>query len=60
MSGPPKGTTIPGYVNPNGQVVMSRTDKAGTDHGQRVYVLRCNQCNREYGCNGTEIGRAHV
>jgi hypothetical protein len=48
-------TTEPGYVNRNGQTVVRRTDKAGTDHGQTVYVLRCRECGHEYGANGTDI-----
>ena len=27
----------------------------GTDHGQRVYVLKCGRCDREYGANGSDI-----
>jgi hypothetical protein len=50
-----KGTTVPGYENDNGQVVVHRTEKSGTDHGQRVYVLKCKECNREYGSNGSDI-----
>jgi hypothetical protein len=50
-------TTEPGYVNANGQTVVRRTDHAGTDHLQVVYVLRCGQCQREYGANGSDIAR---
>jgi hypothetical protein len=50
-----KGTTDVGYQNRNGQVVVHRTELKGTDHGQRVYVLRCSQCKREYGSNGSDI-----
>lgn len=52
-----KGTTAVGYVNPRGQEVIRRTDLAGTDHGQRVYVLRCGGCEHEYGANGSDIFR---
>ncbi len=49
-----KGTTVPGYVNRNGQTVIRATGLRGTDHGQRVYVLRCGSCAREYGSNGSD------
>ena len=49
------GTTEPGYTNRNGQVVVRATDLPGTDHAQRIYVLRCTKCRGEYGANGTDI-----
>lgn len=48
-------TTRLGYVNPNSQEVVGPTGLPGTDHGQKVYVLRCGRCFREYGANGTDI-----
>jgi hypothetical protein len=48
-------TTEPGYTNRNGQTVVRPTNLPGTDHGQRVYVLRCGSCLREYGANGSDI-----
>ena len=50
-----KGTTIPGYENKNGQVVIEHTDRRGTDHLQYVYVLQCKICGRKYGANGSDI-----
>jgi hypothetical protein len=50
-----RGTTVPGFVNPNDQEVIRKTDLPGTDHGQRVYVLRCRRCGFEYGANGSDI-----
>jgi hypothetical protein len=50
-----KGTTEVGYRNPNGQVVIRATGKEGTDHLQKVYVLRCVHCSTEYGANGSDI-----
>jgi len=46
-----------GYKNKNGQLVIRKTDKPGTDHLQYIYVLRCNvnKCGYEYGVNGTDI-----
>ena len=26
----------------------------GTDHLQRIYVLRCDHCGYEYGANGSD------
>lgn len=48
-------STQTGYVNPNGQEVLGPTGLPGTDHGQKVYVLRCRACFQEYGANGTDI-----
>ena len=48
-------TTIPGYENCNGQVVLRPTNLPGTDHLQRIYALRCRHCNHEYGANGSDI-----
>jgi len=48
-------TTDPGYVNRNGQTVVRATGEPGTDHHQRIYVLRCTHCTTEYGANGSDI-----
>jgi hypothetical protein len=48
-------TTDIGYINRNRQMVVARTDVPGTDHGQRVYVLRCGICGHEYGANASDI-----
>jgi len=48
-----KGTTAPGFVNPNGQEVIRNTGKTGTDHGQFVYELKCQHCGHRYGSNGS-------
>lgn len=50
-----KGTTAPGFVNPHGQEVIQTTGKAGTDHGQYVYELKCQHCGLRYGANGSDI-----
>lgn len=50
-----KGTTAVGFINPRNQEVIRKTDLAGTDHNQRVYVLRCRDCGYEYGANGSDI-----
>ena len=48
-------TTAIGYVNRNGQEVIRATGLLGTDHLQRVYVLRCRECGCVYGANGSDI-----
>lgn len=48
-------STQPGFTNPNGQQVLGPTGRGGTDHGQKVYVLKCEACGHEYGANGTDI-----
>lgn len=50
-------STRTGFVNPNGQQVLGPTGLAGTDHGQKVYVLKCQRCSTEYGANGTDIAQ---
>ena len=50
-----KGTTEPGYKNRNNQTVIRKTNKSGTDHGQMVYELRCGDCGRSHGANGSDI-----
>lgn len=48
-------TTEIGFINRNRQQVARKTDLPGTDHGQRIYVLRCGACETEYGTNGSTI-----
>ena len=55
MSHKSKGTTGPGYENPNGQIVVGQKSRPGTDHNQFVYELRCKHCCYRYGANGTDI-----
>jgi hypothetical protein len=50
-----RNTTAIGYVNRHKQEVVRKTDLPGNDHGQRVYVLRCNACGHNYGANGSDI-----
>lgn len=50
-----KGTTDIGYTNKHKQRVVRRTNDAGNDHLQRVYVLKCQVCGNEYGANGSDI-----
>jgi hypothetical protein len=50
-----RGTTSVEYVSSRNQEVIRRTDHPGTDHGQRIYVLRCGECQHEYGANGSDI-----
>lgn len=50
-------TTDGGYVNRNGQMNLGRTEppRAGTDHRQVVYVMRCLDGQHNYGVNGSDI-----
>src|SRR3954469_1026027 len=50
-----RGTTIPGYKNRNGQVVVWNTELPGTDHLQFIYKLGCSNCGAVYGANGSDI-----
>ena len=51
------GTTEPGYINRNGQVVIKKTDLPGNGLNQSVYVLECTDCKPpyQYGANGCDI-----
>jgi hypothetical protein len=49
-----KRTTTPGFVNHHGQEVVRNTGKAGTDHDQYVYELKCQHCGHNYGSNGSD------
>lgn len=48
-------TRVPGYLNRNQQRVICATGLPGTDYGQKVYVLSCGHCGKEYGANGSDI-----
>ena len=48
-------TTENGYQNKNGQVVVRPTGLQGSDHLQKVYVLKCGRCGFKYGANGSDI-----
>jgi hypothetical protein len=48
-------STVDGFINSNGQQVVRRTERPGTDHLQVVYVLRCAACGHAYGANGSDI-----
>jgi hypothetical protein len=50
-----RGTTLPGYVNVNGQITVRDTGMPGTDHLQRIYQLACSHCGHPYGANGSDI-----
>lgn len=51
-------TTATGYRNADGQVVVRKTDLAGTLPNQRIYAMRCELCAHEYGRNGCDIHRS--
>jgi hypothetical protein len=55
MSADKTPTTLPGYVNRNGQVVVRNTGIPGTDHNAQVYQLACSHRGYVYGANGTDI-----
>lgn len=45
-----------GYINePYKQEVIRRTDKIGTDHCSKIYIMRCTHCNTEYEANSTDL-----
>lgn len=44
-----------GYRNGQRQTVVRRTEATGSIPGQRVFVMRCDDCGREYGTNGCDI-----
>jgi hypothetical protein len=48
-------TTDIGYTNRNGQRVIKHTSLSENLPGQKLYVLQCTRCGREYGANGCDI-----
>ncbi len=44
-----------GAINKNGQVLVRATELPGTDHFQRIYVLKCRACGHSYGANGSDV-----
>jgi hypothetical protein len=50
-----RDTTRIGYRNRNEQAVIAATALPGSDHLQKVYVLRCGRCGTEYGANGSGV-----
>lgn len=48
-------TTLPGFVNVNGQITIRDTAIPGTDHLQRIYQLGCSHCGHVCGANGSDI-----
>ena len=47
--------TALGYRNEEGQVVVAKSVRASDEPSQRVFVMRCNVCEHEYGTYGSEI-----
>ena len=48
-------STAVGYVNKNNQKNLGPTDKKGTDYGQILYNMYCEECGHEYYANGSDI-----
>lgn len=47
--------TDTGYINRNNQMNTGKTELDGTDHLQKLYMMRCLNCGNEYFANGTNI-----
>ena len=43
------------FINRNAQQVIRAIQLSETDHRDRVYVLRCGHCGKEYAANGAEV-----
>jgi hypothetical protein len=49
-------TTVPGFVNQNGQRTVARTGfPSASFAGQIIYKMCCGHCRAEYGANGCDI-----
>lgn len=44
-----------GYINDFRQKNLGKTDEKGSDFGQYLYLMHCNDCGYEYKANGTDI-----
>ena len=49
--------TMVGYRNEEGQEVIAKTARSGSEPDQLVFVMRCTVCGHEYGSNGCDIPR---
>lgn len=49
------GATQIGFRNRNQQTNIRAIGFPGTDHLQRLYVLKCLLCDNRYGANGSDI-----
>jgi hypothetical protein len=47
--------TALGYRNDEGQVVIARTARTGSEPEQRVFLMRCSVCGHRYGTYGSDI-----
>jgi hypothetical protein len=47
--------TMINFINRNAQQVIRAIQLSETDHRDRVYVLRCGHCGKEYATNGAEV-----
>lgn len=47
--------TDKGYINRNNQMNLGKTELDGTDHMQKLYMMKCLECGSEYFANGTNI-----
>lgn len=50
-----KGTTKLGFINPNQQINLGCLNIPGTDHGQKLYHMKCIKCLHEHAANGSDI-----
>lgn len=48
-------STDEGYVNDNNQRNIGKTNEKGTDFGQYLYMMHCDDCGHEYFANGSDI-----
>lgn len=48
-------STAVGFVNKNNQRNLGRTNIRGTDYGQWLYNMQCENCLHEYQANGSDI-----
>ena len=51
----PGYSTVIGFVNRNGQVVIRNTGLDGTDRFAKVYQLGCSVCGHVYGANSGDV-----
>ena len=47
-------SVVPGYINPNNQKVLDKTNQEGTDNNQYFYDMECQDCGTVYKSNGTD------
>jgi len=58
----PKSKSVAGEINRHGQRLVAKTEEAGTDHDQHIWIVECTRpdsknvvCGKLYGSNSSDF-----